>query len=89
MAGQAQEAGDEEDLETDAVVENPDDPTGFPKTPCKPHAKPPPVDSDSEAAAAADALAEDAEKNADAQKDCSGTGGFGQDCIRDSGSAKT
>ncbi|CAE7752901.1 unnamed protein product, partial [Symbiodinium sp. CCMP2456] len=69
MAGQAHEAGEEEDLETDAIVENPEDQSGFPKTPCKPHAKPPLVDSDSEAAAAVDAFAEDAEQNADAQKE--------------------
>ncbi|CAE7240855.1 WRAP53 [Symbiodinium sp. CCMP2592] len=74
MADHAQEGGEEEEMDNDAIIPDPDDPTGFPKTPCKPHAPPAPVDSDTEAAAAEEALAEEAEKNADAQKECFGAG---------------
>ncbi|CAE7193217.1 unnamed protein product [Symbiodinium sp. CCMP2592] len=75
MADHAQEGGEEEEMDNDAIIPDPDDPTGFPKTPCKPHAPPTPVDSDTEAAAAEEALGEEAEKNADAQKDCFGAVG--------------
>ena len=48
-------------------VTNPDDPDGFPATPCKPHA--PPAGSEDEAKAVEEAMGEEKEKRNDAQKD--------------------
>ncbi|CAE7508813.1 WRAP53 [Symbiodinium sp. CCMP2592] len=61
MADHAQEGGEEEEMDNDAIIPDPDDPTPYrlPKDPLQ-------------AAAAEEALAEEAEKNADAQKECFG-----------------